>query len=117
MRLVNCPALTSPSPPFFPNGNTTFTGPASPLVSIISTFSGEKCLDVTNGVQQNGVRVQAWTCNSANPNQQWKNVGDGSLEWAGTGKCLDLTNGNTQQGTPIQIWDCSPGNLNQQWFI
>ncbi|KAJ7060314.1 ricin B lectin, partial [Mycena amicta] len=80
---------------------------------------GEKCLDVTNGVQQNGVRVQAWTCNSdsANPNQQWKNVGDGSPEWAGTDKCLDLTNGNTQQGTPIQIWDCSPGNVNQQWFI
>ncbi|KAJ7060318.1 hypothetical protein C8F01DRAFT_1084068 [Mycena amicta] len=56
-----------------------------------------------NGVQQNGVRVQAWTCNSdsANPNQQWKNVGDGSPEWAGTDKCLDLTNGNTQQGTPV----------------
>lgn len=32
---------------------------------------GNKCLDVTDGVNANAVKMQIWTCSTNNANQQW----------------------------------------------
>jgi len=32
---------------------------------------GNKCLDVTDGVNADGVKMQIWSCWGQNPNQQW----------------------------------------------
>lgn len=32
---------------------------------------GNKCLDVSGGVDADGTKLQIWTCQSGNVNQQW----------------------------------------------
>jgi len=32
---------------------------------------GNKCLDVTSGVNQDGTKIQIWTCLPSGPNQHW----------------------------------------------
>jgi hypothetical protein len=78
-----------------------------------------KCLDVTDGNDANGAKVQLWTCNG-NRQQQW--IGpllDGTVRpLMDESKCLDLNNWDTTNGDPdtIQIWNCS-GGTNQRWWI
>jgi hypothetical protein len=97
---------------------------------------GNKCLDVTDGVNQNGVKLQVWTCASGNPNQQFGHSGGNVLNqpndiitWlAHPSKCMDLTNGDITNGNQvwavyyewqtlnvqqIQLWTCAAGNTNQ----
>ncbi|KAF7351948.1 hypothetical protein MVEN_01156800 [Mycena venus] len=78
---------------------------------------GDKCLDVTNGVNADGTKLQIWTCATGNTNQMWLPAGnDDSITWSGQNKCVDLTNGNITNGNQIQIWDCDvPANNNQKW--
>ncbi|KAF5338247.1 hypothetical protein D9758_012833 [Tetrapyrgos nigripes] len=76
-----------------------------------------KCLDVTNGQDVNGVKMQIYTCYQGNTNQQFR-YSDNHIAWLGPNgyaKCLDLTDGNTNDGNPIQLWDCSSNNQNQIW--
>ncbi|KAJ7191507.1 ricin B lectin domain-containing protein, partial [Mycena pura] len=101
--------------PNFPNGNFTWDAPFAPLTGTIKTFDN-KCLDVTNGDDADGVKLQIWTCAAGNTNQQFT-IHQQTIEWKGTGKCLDLTNGNSTIGNPIQIWDCIAGNTNQVWQL
>lgn len=42
----------------------------------VQIFGGSKCLDVTDGVNQDGTRLQVWDCISYNTNQQWFYTGD-----------------------------------------
>ena len=79
--------------------NGTFVGPAG------------KCLDVAGNAQQDGTKVQLYTCNGG-ASQQWREEGT-ALVSAG-GFCLDVTNDDSDDRTPLQIWDCS-GAPNQQW--
>ncbi|KAG7091228.1 hypothetical protein E1B28_010279 [Marasmius oreades] len=77
---------------------------------------GNKCLDVKDGVNQDGTKLQIWTCSDKNPNQQWIPVdgvlfNDFTFQWAGTNKCIDLTDGNINDGNQIQIWTC---DINQE---
>ena len=78
--------------------------------SAITTYNGTMCLDVTDGVDSNGVKLQIWECSPTNVNQQWTrtNNSDGSyrLEWTNHSRCLDLRNGKKRKGARIQIWDC-----------
>ncbi|KAF7364653.1 hypothetical protein MVEN_00334800 [Mycena venus] len=77
---------------------------------------GDKCLDVTNGMNVDGTKLQIWTCASGNTNQLWLPAGqDNTITWAGKNKCVDLTNGNVVDGNQIQIWDCDAQNDNQKW--
>lgn len=84
-----------------------------------------KCLDVTDGKNTNGVKLQVWTCADGNPNQQFSHSGgqvlelpDDRISWmAHTDKCLDLTDGKQDNGTPLQIWSCGSTNPNQLWAI
>ncbi|KAF6756835.1 macrofage activating glycoprotein [Ephemerocybe angulata] len=91
------------------NQKWTFTG------GNVRAF-GNKCLDVKDGVNQDGSRLQVWTCASENTNQKWNyNKWDNTLEWQGKGKCVDLVDGKQDDGTPTQIWSCWNQNSNQIW--
>lgn len=46
------------------NQKWTFTG------GTVTAF-GNKCLDVTNGTNADGAKLQLWTCTANNANQQW----------------------------------------------
>lgn len=79
---------------------------------------GNKCLDVTGGRNDNGNKLQIWTCAPpGNANQQWYyDKWAKNLQWTNHGKCLDAPNGNVNDGTQLQIWQCSnPPNANQIW--
>ncbi|KAJ7654915.1 ricin B lectin domain-containing protein [Mycena rosella] len=78
------------------------------------TIFGDKCLDVTGGVNADGTKLQIWTC-SGGPNQQWVNTLDGTFQWSGTNKCVDLTDGKITDGTALQIYTCDTTNNNQKW--
>ncbi|KAF5342015.1 hypothetical protein D9611_001235 [Ephemerocybe angulata] len=87
----------------------TFTG------GTVKVFSN-KCLDVTDGVNKDGQKLQIWTCASNNANQQWYyNKWDNNLSWTGKGKCVDLPDGNLSDGNRLQIWGCWNKNTNQIW--
>ncbi|KAJ7463161.1 ricin B lectin domain-containing protein, partial [Mycena latifolia] len=78
------------------------------------TIFGDKCIDVTGGVNADGTKLQIWMC-SGNTNQQWVSVTDSTLQWAGTDKCIDLTDGKITDGNGLQIWTCDSMNFNQRW--
>ncbi|KAJ6463477.1 ricin B lectin domain-containing protein [Mycena sanguinolenta] len=105
--------------PLFPNANFTWVMPFAPLTGTLQIYDN-KCMDVTNGENQDGVFLQIWTCVEGSTNQQFRigsSEGRSTIEWAGSGKCVDLTNGNSTMGTPIQLWDCDGVNTNQLWQI
>ncbi|KAJ7051014.1 ricin B lectin domain-containing protein [Mycena amicta] len=90
-----------------PNGQGT--------VTTLKVF-GDKCLDVKDGVNADGTKLQIWTCATGNTNQEWTTGGwDQTITWAGKNKCLDVTDGKAVNGQPIQIWDCDWTNDNQRW--
>ncbi|KAK1233369.1 hypothetical protein PQX77_003478 [Marasmius sp. AFHP31] len=72
------------------------------------------CVDVKDGINADGTKLQLWTCTEGNSNQDWAQRGGNLWQWVGTTKCIDLTNGVTSDGNPIQVWNCDDGNLNNQ---
>jgi len=88
-------------------------------VGTIKIF-GNKCLDVTNGVDASGTRLQIFGCATANKNQQWQVTTDDAsvqhVQWVNSTRCVDLTGGSQANGTPLQIWTCQTGNTHQQWL-
>ncbi|KAF8586849.1 carbohydrate-binding module family 13 protein [Ramaria rubella] len=75
-----------------------------------------KCLDVINGVNAPGTKLQLWDCTDG-PNQQWL-PDPANIRWDGISQqfpmCVDLTNGVTTRGNQLQIWNCTAGP-NQAW--
>ncbi|KAJ6578663.1 ricin B lectin domain-containing protein [Mycena vulgaris] len=98
---------------FHPQDNA---GPAQNAGPEPITIFGDKCLDVTGGVNADGTKLQIWTCSASNKNQQWISVGDNTLQWAGTNKCIDLTGGKITDETVLQLWTCGSSNVNQKWI-
>ncbi|KAJ7628034.1 ricin B lectin domain-containing protein, partial [Mycena polygramma] len=81
---------------------------------------GNKCIDVTDGVNADGTKLQIWTCVEGSANQQYLWINNGTqIQWAGTDFCIDLTDGKSVNGQPIQIWECArpDNNPNQDWFV
>ncbi|KAJ8075972.1 hypothetical protein PM082_021604 [Marasmius tenuissimus] len=76
---------------------------------------GNKCLDVKDGVNVDGTKLQLWDCVDQSPNQLWISVTDGTFQWAGTNKCVDITDSNINNGNQLQIWTCDSRNTNQVW--
>jgi len=84
----------------------------------LRAFGGSKCLDVTNGANSDGTKMQVWSCGSGtNANQQFTLDSAGHITWTGKNKCLDLTNGSLTSGNQAQVWTCISGNNNQVWNI
>jgi len=94
----------------------SFIGDSTPPGPI--TIFGDKCLDVTDGVDADGTKLQIWDC-TGGPNQQWVRTLYSTIQWNGGAgnKCIDLTDGNIADGTALQIWTCAEdgSNQNQQW--
>ncbi len=68
----------------------------------VKIFGNSKCLDVTDGVNNDGTKLQIWSCaGSSNANQQWFYTGDYRLAWTNHGKCVDLTNGQMSAGNRV----------------
>jgi hypothetical protein len=85
----------------FPGGNYTWTAPIEPLTGQLKTYDN-KCLDVPNGENKNGVKLQVWTCAEGNTNQLFQLRRD-RIEWKGSNKCLDVTDGNSTIGNPVRV--------------
>jgi hypothetical protein len=60
-------------------------GPASQV-----KIFGNKCLDVTDGRDVNGVFLQIWTCAAENGNQLFRFNGDSTVSWNGHTKVTYL---------------------------
>jgi hypothetical protein len=97
---------------------TAFTSTLSPL------HASGKCLDVPNGVAENGQYLQQWDCdNSDAPNQnfEFKPVAGQSqtylIKHVQSDFCLDLANGSDANGTAVQLYNCSAENPNQHWQL
>lgn len=75
--------------------------------------SGTHCIDVTDGNNKDGTRLQLWDCAQNNTNQKWTE-NNKALGWMNTNKCIDMTDGNNAEGTVVQVWTCN-GGPNQQW--
>ena len=71
----------------------------------ISAYNGSMCLEVTDGDNSDGAKVQIWGCSPGNVNQQW-DYDRLFLFWGGKKRCLDLTDGSTENGSRLQIWEC-----------
>ncbi|KAF8202645.1 ricin B lectin domain-containing protein, partial [Mycena galopus ATCC 62051] len=61
---------------------------------------GDKCLDVTGGLDADGTLLQVWTCTTADSNQQWTLSGN-TIQWSGTSECVDLTSGAATDGNIV----------------
>ncbi|KAG7087996.1 hypothetical protein E1B28_012035 [Marasmius oreades] len=92
-------------------GFNSQNSPPQPL----KIFDDDKCLDVKDGINADGTKLQVWTCISGSTNQLWISVTDFTFQWAGTNKCIDLTDGNINNGNQLQLWTCDSNNWNQQW--
>ncbi|KAF9254892.1 hypothetical protein L218DRAFT_967776 [Marasmius fiardii PR-910] len=87
----------------------------NPLPQPLKVF-GDKCLDVKDGVNADGTKLQIWDCVPGSTNQLWIHRNDDfTLQWAGTNKCVDLTDGSLEDGNVLQIWTCDSTNYNQKW--
>ncbi|KAG7087937.1 hypothetical protein E1B28_011982 [Marasmius oreades] len=81
----------------------------------IKLFNTDKCLDVKDGSDADGTKLQLWTCVNGSANQQWISVNDFTFQWANTDKCIDLPDGDITDGTQLQIWTCAFNNANQKF--
>jgi hypothetical protein len=73
----------------------------------VTAYGGTKCLDATDGVNSNGVKLQIWDCWPNSVNQQWWWTDDNHLAWTNHGRCMDVTDGVLTNGNRIQIWACT----------
>ncbi|KAF7291375.1 hypothetical protein MIND_01282000 [Mycena indigotica] len=79
---------------------------------------GDKCLDVKDGINADGAKLQIWTCSAGNTNQLWVPGGyEIPIAWSGKNKCIDLTDGKTTAGNQFQVWTCDYGNANQRYNV
>lgn len=71
----------------------------------ISVF-GNMCLDVTNGVNESGTRLQIYDCTEGDANQMWQasTISNGlqTVSWVGSTRCIDLTGGTQTADTPVR---------------
>jgi len=77
------------------------------------------CLDLDSGSTANGAKLQGWSCQNGNLNQQWKIVNRGggfySLVNAGTGTSVDLVGRDVANGSPFKSWATDPYDQAQQF--
>jgi len=103
------------------------SAPSTPGTGGVGTIKvfGNKCLDVTDGVDASGTKLQIYGCSTANKNQQWQVTtrdedsllnGILNVQWVNSTKCIDLTGGSQADGTPLQLLDCQTDSTDQKWI-
>ncbi|KAF7343313.1 hypothetical protein MVEN_01763600 [Mycena venus] len=75
------------------------------------------CLDVTDGVDADGTKLQIWLCGPRDTAQQFTPTSGSTIQWDGgsNNKCVDVTDGNLTNGNRVQVWDCDANNSNQKF--
>jgi|ERR1700684_3929835 hypothetical protein len=73
-----------------------------------------KCVNIPNGVAEDGTTLDYRTCNGR-PEQQWT-MKDAAIEGKG-GMCIDIPEGNTSDGTVLNVWTCEDDAEEQKWTI
>jgi hypothetical protein len=76
-----------------------------------------KCLDVSNLSQDNGAKIQQWTCHGRD-NQLWelRRVGNyHQIIAKHSGKCLAVRGTSPGNGNVLQQWTCDARQNNQLW--
>jgi Ricin-type beta-trefoil lectin domain-like len=84
-------------------------------VNIVNSATGF-CLDVTGASSNQGVQLDAWTCN-AGSNQNWTMSVQGggySVTTQLDGQVMDASGQSTQSGSAVIQWPAN-GGTNQQW--
>lgn len=84
-----------------------------PATSGALVSSSGQCIEVPNGVANNGTTPQAAACSGA-ANQQWTRDDQQRLQILG--KCLDNPWGVSADDTLTTLWDCNDGT-NQKWDV
>ncbi|KAJ8074146.1 hypothetical protein PM082_012438 [Marasmius tenuissimus] len=88
--------------------------PVDPTPQQIKLVGTDLCIDVKDGINTDGTKLQLETCTLGSTNQLWSHTSSlGTWQWAGTNKCIDLTGGLKADGNPIQIWTCDPSETNR----
>ncbi|MGW4894124.1 ricin-type beta-trefoil lectin domain protein [Kitasatospora sp. NPDC004240] len=99
---------------FFPEpGAESLTLKAVAAKSGALVNSSGQCLEVPNGVANNGTTLQGAACTGA-ANQQWSRDDQQRLQLLG--KCLDNPGGVSADNTLVQLWDCNAWS-NQRWDV
>lgn len=79
------------------------------------------CLDVPDGLPNNGVHLQLWNCLNNDAQTFLPSAPASSkvyIKWTGNlNKCLDISEGRGQNGANLQMWDCIDGNQNQMFTL
>jgi hypothetical protein len=83
----------------------------------VKLFDSTKCLDIVDGKNADGTKLQIWACDSTNKNQQFYYTNDNHLAWTDHGRCIDNSDGKLTDGNRPQMWSCSNGNSNQVWNV
>jgi hypothetical protein len=91
--------------------------------SIYKSYTTNFCLDLENGLLDNGLPLQVWQCNSNTNNQKW-DVGDPpETSYPVTnkiqglaGKCMDVNQASSANGTQVQLYHCNGTNA-QVWTM
>ncbi|KAF7366825.1 hypothetical protein MSAN_00940800 [Mycena sanguinolenta] len=83
-------------------------------VGVLGQFgvNHQYCLDVTDGVDADGTKLQIWTCGPRDDTQQFTPTASSTIQWSDN-KCVDVTDGVTTDGNQVQIWDCVENSNNQ----
>ena len=88
------------------------------------THSSGKCVDVDEGDNSEGTKVQLWTCDGSTTAQRFfitNDTGDGSAIFYPTSTnnttnmCLDLDEGSVTNN--LQLWSCQNNNTAQRWLL
>jgi hypothetical protein len=68
----------------------------------ISLYNHTKCMDVADGANKDGTKVQVWdfVYEGSNRGFGYTKYGDNHIQWT-KGKCLDLTNGVMTNGNQV----------------
>jgi glucuronoarabinoxylan endo-1,4-beta-xylanase len=86
---------------------------------LVNSASGQ-CADDSGGSTSNGTKVQQYTCNSGNANQEWviTSVGNGYYSIAtqnNTSAVWNVIGNGTSAGTGIQLYSYWSGGTNEQF--
>lgn len=82
---------------------------------IRSAASPFKCIDVQNGANKNGNRIQVWDCQTGNPAQSFSGLNglkQDRIMWR-SDKCLDVRDHGDYVGNTLQLWECLGWNSDQ----
>jgi hypothetical protein len=105
----------TPTPTNMPRPTPTPTVTSLPTFPVRIRTAGDNCLDVPDGISEDGVLVQLYKCHSGK-NQLWTLTSNGEIRDLGGNKCLEIRDSHARNGSLVQLYECN-GNTNQQWIF